>query len=109
MTHAGTSTTVSALDDARPREPHLSATAARAAPPVPRNVDKNIGCIAVFGVVGIAWHIVWIVAAVFLALAIRDAAWNANVWPKLYAVWEKSYMCERCGFIGPVDQEDGNA
>ncbi len=108
---AGTNTSADP-DDGRPRAPNLSPVAARAAPPLPRNVDKNIGPIAVFGVVGIAWHVVWLVAAVFLALAIRDAAWNASVWPKLHDVWETSYMCERCGFIGPLDpraQEGGNA
>lgn len=97
---SGPSMTEVSGDDARPRDRRPSAAEARVAPPVFRNVDKSIGCITVFGVVGIAWHIVWVVAGIFFALAIRDAWWNTTVWPRLYIAWEESYVCERCGFIG---------
>lgn len=89
-------------DNGGPLERHPSAAEARVAPPAQRNVDKSISCIAVFGVVGIAWHILWVVAALFLAAAIRDAWWNTSVWPRLCIAWEESYLCEGCGFIGPA-------
>ncbi len=89
-------------DDGRPLKRRPSPTLVRSAPPRHRDVDKAIGCIAVFGVIGIAWHVLWVVAVIFLGVAIMDAAWNKNALPKLRAVWEDSYMCEQCGFIGPM-------
>ncbi len=83
---------------------------ARVAPPKPRNLNPALNCIGVFGVVGVAWHFVWIVAGIFLVLALNDAAWNNNVWRKQYAAWNESYLCERCGWIGgPAVDNDHDA
>jgi hypothetical protein len=82
---------------------------ARVAPPSPRNVDRGISCIAVFGVVGIAWHVLWIAAGIFLALAVNDASWNYSVWRKLYAAWNERYLCDRCGWIGTPAPDGGDA
>lgn len=75
---------------------------ARVAPPRLRNVDKAIGCIAAFGVVGVGWHVFWIGAGIFFLLAVNDASWNNSVWPGLYAAWKERYACEQCGAVRPA-------
>jgi ribosomal protein L40E len=50
---------------------------------------------------GAVFHWLWIFAPVPLILAIVAAQWNAKTWPALWNDWNRSYMCERCGWIGP--------
>ncbi|MEO7038623.1 MAG: hypothetical protein ABI186_01170 [Candidatus Elarobacter sp.] len=98
----GGASAMGAAVDVDARDRPISAAALRAAPPPTRNVDKSITCVAIFGVIGIAWHILWVVSAIFFTVAIKDAWWNTTAWARRYAAWEESYLCERCGFIGPA-------
>jgi hypothetical protein len=72
-------------------------------PPPLRDVTRSLNCVAVFGVIGIAWHVLWIVAAGFLVAAFVDGSWNGTVWPQLHAAWEESHACEACRSSAPPD------
>ena len=75
--------------------------------PRQRDVDKCIPLIAVFGVIGIGWHVFWVLSAIFLFIAIRDLRWNTIVWPRQYAAWARLHECESCGYIGPPETSPG--
>lgn len=75
-------------------------TGAQPGPPPLRDVMRSLNCVAVFGVIGIAWHVLWILAAIFLVVAFVDGAWNGSVWPARYAAWEESHACDACGATG---------
>jgi hypothetical protein len=79
------------------------------APPALRNVTRSLNCVAVFGVIGIAWHVLWIVAAGFLVAAFVDGSWNGNVWPQLYAAWEESSACDACAGTTGTGPPDASA
>jgi hypothetical protein len=71
--------------------------------PRQRDVDKCIPLIGVFGIIGIGWHIFWVLSAVFLFIAIRDLRWNTITWPLQYAAWARLHECKSCGYIGPPE------
>lgn len=88
-------------EDATP-EPAGDPTAAQTEPRQ-RDVDKCIPLIGVFGIIGIGWHIFWVLSAMFLFIAIRDLRWNTITWPMRYAAWARLHECESCGYIGPPE------
>jgi hypothetical protein len=59
--------------------------------------------IGVFGIIGIGWHIFWVLSAIFFVIAIRDLSWNTFTWPRRYAAWARLHECESCGYIGPPE------
>ena len=64
------------------RSTNVSALAQRLAPPDKKSV-----------------HFAWFIFALPIGiwLAIRAGIWNKNEYPKLYAQWEGSWICHKCG------------
>jgi hypothetical protein len=54
----------------------------------------------------------WIalVVTVFAFIGLREARWNREVWPRLYAEWERSWSCQSCGkkFLPEADLKGGD-
>jgi hypothetical protein len=91
------------------RGTHVSATALRAAPP-PRKQTSAAVWVLIFVVaalIAFANH-AYLFAVLFLGgvalgvVAIRNVGlYNRSTWPQLYAYWDASYLCQRCGEMGP--------
>lgn len=94
----------------------LSKLAREAAPPRKRNIKTDLmgGAFlgfflgAIFGIstliVGhkdLAAILFWVMMAIGcvygVLLARKDGKWNDEVWPRVYAGWQHTWICTRCG------------
>ena len=86
----------------RSRGKHVTALAARLAPPEHEGVAGLILVTIIVVFVALGFHLYWAFAiagltAYFAFLGIRH---NLKVYPVLHARWAASFMCQRCGWIG---------
>jgi hypothetical protein len=79
---------------------HITAAASKARPPQRRGTGAPAAWTLVSGLLGLGWHMLWIITAVAALVWLSNASWNANTWPRLYQRWERTFMCERCGAVG---------
>ena len=106
MTHVATRTSGIGIGPgvmvgaARTKGVHLTAVSQRAAPPAHKNAGATVGWALGLGLLGGAYHWIWLIALFVLAAGISQASWNRTTWPKLYGEWNRFFMCERCGWIG---------
>lgn len=113
------------------RGTQISTTAAKAAPPIERRYMKRVICGAFFAMYGLnrlmqpdgmlVGGALLAIAVMFFWSAMRTIQWNRQVWPELMQLWDASYLCIRCGFMGtprmtqpiktpsqpPIEQRDG--
>lgn len=82
------------------RGAHITAASAKAVPPRKKKVGAAIGWAIVLSIFAFAWPVLWVGVIIAAIIACVNASWNATTWPQLYASWERTYMCERCGWIG---------
>lgn len=107
LTHVNTSTTGVGfgaglmVGTGRTRGRHVTAVSARAAPPAMKNSGTAFGWAIGLTILGVAFHWMWFFAVVCAVIGLGQHSWNRTTWPKLYADWDRFYMCERCGWIGP--------
>lgn len=77
----------------------LTATAAEAAPPQPQPLMWPVLSMIVFALIGLGatTHIWLAVAAIAAVITFNRAKYNREIYPNLYAKWDQSYLCMRCG------------
>jgi hypothetical protein len=84
-----------------------SALSRSAAPPVKKHavlwsllsVVAAVVATTTFAVGGSGPVVVAAVAVLAAAFAVRAARYNAKVYPELRRLWERSFMCTRCGDV----------
>jgi len=79
----------------------MTALSARAAPPWRRQYGAQVALAIGAALAAVAFSIpaLWIGVVVFGAAAVVSMRWNATVWPHLYAMWDRRFLCERCGSV----------
>jgi hypothetical protein len=73
--------------------------AAEAMPPAKRPVIWPAVCLLIFGAIGSDpnMHIYLVLALIAAVVLFTRVKFNMQMWPDLYANWDQTYLCERCG------------
>jgi len=79
---------------------HVTAIAARAAPPRPKSIAGAIITAIVSFFIGFAFPWLWILTGLATLGAIVAFFENQTEYPKQLDHWRQLYLCERCGEIG---------
>ena len=76
---------------------HITAISAKAAPPRKKSYGPAIAWLLIS--LPLALFLAWplLLTAIAIGIIVIDAQWNKKEWPKLYAVWDARYLCNRCG------------
>jgi hypothetical protein len=82
------------------RGAHITAASAKASPPRKKNVAAPVVWAIILTVFALVWPVLWLGVVIAIIVVCVNGSWNAKTWPALYAQWDRTYMCERCGFIG---------
>jgi hypothetical protein len=88
------------LGGARSRGTQVSALAARVAPPAERQVGVPLALTIGSALFVPSQPAALILVMIFGAVLAYSFVWNRQTWPRLYATWAESYLCERCGWVG---------
>lgn len=94
------------------RGSQVSQIALRAAPPRPWNSSAGAWAVIFFIVTIISFFKGWYQAGFIVAILTILAGWvsrnvfryNREVFPRLWAEWDASYLCLRCGLMAPPSQ-----